>query len=388
MSDPPRHKRVMICAGEASGDLHASNLIRATLEIDPDISFYGLGGEMMKAAGCEIVIDSSEFGIIGLSEVLSGYNRIKAALDRFKRMVEETPPSLVVFIDYPEFNTRLAGHARKCGVPVLYYISPQVWAWRKGRAKKIARIVDHMAVVFPFEVEIYEKEGLKTTFVGHPLIDAVKVEKDAAEIRRELGVGKNKKLIGLLPGSRSKEIQALLPAMLESAEIMASRSPEFEFVIPLAHTVERRMVEDMLSLYTLNAKVVEGKTHEVMKGADLLFVASGTATLETAILGTPMVVVYRTSALTYHLVKLIASAKYIALPNIVAGREIVPELIQEEANPGRMVEEAFRILFGKGVAEEMRVALGHVRESLGGGGASKRVAELIIGFLGRQALPD
>ncbi len=337
----------------------------------------------MKAAGCEIVTDSSEFGIIGLSEVLSGYRKIKAALDRFKKMVEKKPPSLIVFIDYPEFNTRLAKHAKKCGVPVLYYISPQVWAWRKGRSKKIARSVDHMAVVFPFEVDIYEKEGLETTFVGHPLIDAVKVEKAAAEIKQEMGVGKDKKLIGLLPGSRSKEIQGLLPAMLESAEIMASRSPEFEFVIPLAHTVDRRLVEVMLPRYHVQVKVVEGMTHEVMKAADLVFVASGTATLETAILGTPMVVVYKTSALTYHLVKLIASAEHIALPNIVAGKEIVPELIQDEANAGRMVEEAFKILFGKGVADGMKRELAHVRESLGGGGASRRVADLVIGFLGR-----
>lgn len=368
---------MMIVAGEASGDLHGSNLVRAVRELSPDISFFGMGGELMKEAGADILLDSSEIAVVGISEVVSKLRKILEALNLLKKKIKAERPSLLVLIDFPDFNLKIAECAKKAGIPVLYYISPQVWAWRKGRVNKIAGIVDRMAVVFPFEVEIYKKAGLDARFVGHPLIDAVKIDDSATEIRKGIGADKGEKIIGLLPGSREKEIKSLLPAMLESAEIMASRSPEFRFVLPLAHTVKRDLIDEYLPLYNVKVTVVSGRTYEVLSICDMAFIASGTATLEAAVIGTPMVVVYKISALSYILGRLLVKLPYVSLPNIVAGREIIPELLQDDANPGRMVEEAFAILFGKGKSEEMKRALQEVREKLGGGGASKRAAQLV-----------
>lgn len=372
----------MIVAGEASGDLHGSNLIKAVHAIAPSLSFYGVGGNKMAEAGVEILVNSAELAVVGISEVIPNAWKILVSLSLLKKRLKEDHPSLLILIDFPDFNLMLARHAKKEGIPVLYYISPQVWAWRKGRVNKISRLVDRMAVVFPFEVELYEKVGLDVRFVGHPLLDAVMVGRSAAEIKKGLNIAADKKVVGLLPGSRSKEIKTLLPAMLESAEIMASRSPEFAFVLPLADTVDRGLVDEIILRYDVSVDIVGGMTYDVMKISDMAFIASGTATLEAAILGTPMVVVYKVSAASYHLVKFLASARFIALPNIVAEKEIIPELIQDEANPGRMVEEAFNILFGKGVAKRMRSDLNAVREKLGGAGASKRTAELVVDMAG------
>ncbi|MDT8317684.1 MAG: lipid-A-disaccharide synthase [bacterium] len=373
-------KNVMIVAGEASGDLHASNLIRAVHEISPDISFYGVCGKMMREAGAETLVESSSLSVVGIAEIIPSAGQILGTLRLLKRKLKEDRPSLLVLIDFPDFNLMLAAYAKKIGIPVLYYISPQVWAWRKGRAKKIARLVDRMAVAFPFETDLYKRHGLSADFVGHPLIDAVKVDRDKYVIRIELGIDEGKKVIGLMPGSRSKEINALLPPMLESAEIMASRSPEFEFILPLAHTVDRMLVDHYLSLYNVNVKVVEGMTYEVMHISDMAFIASGTATLEAAIIGTPMVVLYKASSLTYMIGRylVLTNISWFSLPNIVAEREVVHELLQDEVNAGRMVEEAFAILFGKGVSETMKKDLNEVRERLGGGGASKRAANLLV----------
>lgn len=377
-------KKVMIVAGEASGDLHGSNLIKAVNEIEADISFYGVGGKKIEEAGAEILIDSAQLAVVGISEVIPNAGKILGALALLKKRLSLDNPSLLILIDFPDFNLMLAKHAKKVGIPVLYYISPQVWAWRKGRVNKIARRVDRMAVVFPFEVPLYKKVGLDTRFVGHPLIDAVTVSTPAEDIKKGLGIEEDKKVISLLPGSRSKEIKLLLPAMLESAEIMASRSPEFTFVLPLAHTVRRELIDEILPLYSVDVKVVDGMTYDVMKISDMAFIASGTATLEAAILGTPMVVIYKVSTSTYYLVKFLASARFIALPNIVAEKDIIPELIQDDANPGRMVEEAFNILFGKGTSERMKADLGAVREKLGGAGASRRTAELVVEMVDGQ----
>jgi len=380
-------KKVMIVAGEASGDLHGSNLIRAVHNISPDISFYGIGGRFIREAGAEILVESGELAVVGVSEVIPNLGKIFAALNLLKSRIRKDRPSLLILIDFPDFNLMLAKFAKKMNLPVLYYISPQVWAWRKGRVKKISRLADRMAVVFPFEVPLYENRGLDVRFVGHPLIDAVHVDSPLEAIRSTLGIKSGKKVVGLLPGSRQKEIKSLLPVMLESAEIMASRSPEFQFILPVAPTIDRSLIESFVG--TCNAEVIitEGKTYDVMKACDVVFVASGTATLEAAIVGTPMIVLYKLSLLSYALARLLLKMKHISLPNIVAGRQIVPELIQDEANPLRMVEEAFRILFGKGIAENMKRDLNGVREKLGGPGASARTAGLVLEMLGEKREP-
>lgn len=374
----------MIVAGEASGDLHGSNLIKAVHEVSPDISFYGVCGKMMRETGAETLVESSTLSVVGIAEIIPNAGQILGALRLLKQRLRADRPSLLVLIDFPDFNLMLAAYAKKIGIPVFYYISPQVWAWRKGRAKKIARLVDRMAVAFPFETDLYERHGLSADFVGHPLIDAVKVNRTQDEIKGKLRIEEGKKVIGLMPGSRSKEIKALLPPMLESAEIMASRSPEFEFILPIAHTVDRALVDHYLSLYKVDVKVVEGMTYEVMHISDMAFIASGTATLEAAIIGTPMVVVYKASNLTYLIGRwlVLTNISWFSLPNIVAEREVVHELLQDDVNAGRMVDEAFAILFGKGVSESMKKGLNEVRERLGGEGASKRTARLLVEMVG------
>lgn len=379
-----KSNNIMIVAGEASGDLHGSNLIKAVVKQSPETFFYGVGGKNMAEAGMEILVESSELAVVGISEVIPNLGKIFGSLKLLKNRLNKDRPNLLVLIDFPDFNLMLAKYAKKIGIPIFYYISPQVWAWRKGRSKKIANLVDRMAVAFPFEVEIYKKDGLDARFVGHPLIDAVNVNRSDVEIKKELAVGDDKKIIALLPGSRTKEIKSLLPVMLESAEIMASRSPEFQFVLPLAHTVKRELVDEFLHMYNVDVAVVDGMTYEVMKVATLAFIASGTATLEAAILGMPMVVIYKLSPSSYFLGKLLVKLDFISLPNIVAEKEIVPELIQDDANPGKMVEAAFNILFGKGASDQMRDDLNMVRKKLGGSGASKRTAELVLEMINKQ----
>lgn len=374
-------KKVIIVTGEASGDLHGSNLIKAVHNISPDISFYGIGGPFIRETGAEILVESQTLAVVGISEVIPNIGKIFAALNLLKKRIKQDRPSLLVCIDLPDFNLMVAKFAKKMNLPVLYYISPQVWAWRKGRIKKIVRLVDKMAVVFPFEVPLYENAGLDVRFVGHPLIDAVSPDKTLPDIKNDLGIESEKKVIGLLPGSRLKEIKSLLPIMLESAEIMASRSPEFQFILPMAHTIDRSLIESFINSYNAEVTVVEGMTYEVMKGCDLIFVASGTATLEAAIIGTPMVVLYKLSPFSFALAKYLSNMEYISLPNIVANQKIVTELMQDEANPSRLVEEAFKLLFGDRFSEQMRQELNNVREKLGGAGASARTAELLVEML-------
>lgn len=374
-------KKVMIVTGEASGDLHGSNLIKAVHDISPDISFYGIGGPLIRETGAEILIESQELAVVGISEVIPSVGKIFAALNLLKKRIKQDRPSLLVCIDLPDFNLMVAKFAKKMNLPVLYYISPQVWAWRKGRIKKIARLVDKMAVVFPFEAPLYENAGLDVRFVGHPLIDAVNPDRSLPDIKKDLGIDDEKKVIGLLPGSRLKEVKSLLPIMLEAAEIMASRSPEFQFILPMAHTIDKSLIDGFVNSYNAQVTVVEDMTYEVMKGCDLLFAASGTATLEAAIIGTPMVVLYKLSPFSYGLAKYLSDMEYISLPNIVAGRKIVDELIQDDADPARLVEEAFKLLFGSGFSDQMRQDLKNVREKLGGAGASARTARLLVEML-------
>lgn len=376
----PSQNKVMIVAGEASGDLHGSNLIKAVHEKEPNIEFFGVGGPKIKETGSQILVDSADLAVVGISEVLYHADKILGALKLLKKKLIEERPSLLILIDFPDFNLMLAKHAKKAGIPILYYISPQVWAWRKKRVHKIAKLVNRMAVIFPFEVDFYKKAGLDARFVGHPLIDAVKVSTDRESIRKKFGIEEGERAIGLLPGSRGKEIKSLLPPMLESAEIMAARSPEFQFILPVAHTLDRSLIDEQLALYNVEVNVVEGATYDVMKACDAAFIASGTASLEAAIIGTPMVVVYSASPLTYLVAKLfvLKNIKFFSLPNIIAERKIISELLQEEVNAGRMVEEMFAILYGKGIYDQMVQDLDEVREKLGGEGASRRTAELVI----------
>jgi len=375
------NKRIMIIAGEASGDLHGSALVREALSRDPSLRFFGIGGPLLREAGADTLVDAREMAVVGLVEVAAHFPTIFRAFRRMADILKQDPPDLLILIDYPDFNLRLARVARRAGVRVLYYISPQVWAWRVGRVKKIARLVDRMAVVFPFEVPFYEREGVPVSFVGHPLVDSVRPTMMQDEARRAFGLEPGCRTVGLFPGSRVQEIRRHLPVILESARLLKQRFPDLQFILPLASSLERADVDPFLSSAAIPVAVVSGKGHDVIRACDAIISVSGTVTLEIALLGVPMVIIYRVSPLTYAIGKRLIRVEHIGICNIVAGKRVVREMIQHEAEPAPIADEIARILTDAGYAEEIRKGLALVRERLGGGGCSSRVAALALEML-------
>lgn len=374
-------KRVMIIAGEASGDLHGANLVRETLERDPSVVFFGIGGSRMRAAGVHTLVDAADMAVVGLVEVAAHFPTIYRAFSDMRKILRTDPPDLLILIDYPDFNLRLAGVAKKAGVRVLYYISPQVWAWRVGRVKKIARVVDHMAVVFPFEVPFYERENVPVTFVGHPLADAVHPVYPPDEARERIGVDPGRKVVGLFPGSRRQEIRNLFPLILQSAALLRRRFPDVQFVLPLASSLTRADIDPFLESVDFTVTVAEGMTYDVIQVCDAIITVSGTVTLEIALLGIPMVIIYRVSPLTYTIGKRLIKVDHIGICNIVAGERVVKELIQDEASPENIAEEIGGLLSDTAYAGKIRDKLGSVRDKLGKGGSSAKTADLVIGML-------
>ena len=370
-------KRIMIVAGEASGDLHGSNLVKAALRLDPELAFIGIGGPRMRQEGVNVLVDASAMAVVGLVEVISHAGVIHKAFTLLKRIIRTDPPDLLILIDYPDFNLMLAGVARKAGVKVLYYISPQVWAWRVGRVKKIARLVDRMAVVFPFEVPFYEKERVPVEFVGHPLVDTVRPILSVAEAHRAFGTDPARRTIGLFPGSRKEEVRVHLPLILESAAILKGRFPDLQFILLLASTLDRSGVETHLGACEVPVTVVAEKGYDVMQVCDAAISVSGTVTLELALMGVPMVIIYRVSPLTYLIGKRLVRVDNIGLCNIVAGERVVQELIQSDASPERISDEITRIITEPCCSETMKSKYMKMRDILGGGGCSEKVAEII-----------
>ncbi len=372
------NKRIMIVAGEASGDLHGSNLVKEALRIDPGLSFFGIGGRRMRDEGVAILVDSSEMAVVGLVEVISHSRVIYRAYSILKKIIRSDPPDLLILIDYPDFNLHLAKVAKRAGVKVLYYISPQVWAWRAGRVKKIARLVDRMAVVFPFEVPFYEKEGVPVSFVGHPLVDTVHPTMTRPEAQACFSLDPHKKTVGLFPGSRKGEIRNLLATIMDAAAFLRKHYPELQFILPLASSLSGADIAPFIGSNPLNIRVVEGKIYDVMQVCDAIISVSGTVTLEAALMGVPMVIIYRVSPLTYAVGKRLIKVDHIGICNIVAGERVVRELIQDDAEPGWIAAEIGRILSDEAYAREMRAKLAGVKAKLGAGGGSARVAKLLV----------
>lgn len=374
--DSKSFRRVIISAGEASGDLHGSNLVRAMKGIHPGLSFSGIGGNRLREAGVELIAHCSEMGVVGLTEVGSKLRHILGVLFQLKAMIRDGKPDLVVLIDYPDFNVPLAKAAARAGVPVFYYISPQVWAWRKSRVRTLKKIISKMAVILPFEPDVYGEYGMDVDFVGHPLLDIIDENIPAAP--RESGICR----IGLLPGSREGEIRTILPVMLEAAQILSrDAARRISFFLPLAETIDQKIVAGFLSKCPLEIEIVRDGIYSRIKGADAAMVASGTATLETALLGTPLVVLYRVSPLTYFAGKHLVKVNCISLVNIIAGRMIVPELIQDDMNPQRTAAEVSAIIDDPGRAARIRSGLKEVRSKLGEPGAAQRAARIACGLL-------
>ena len=378
-------KKILLVAGEASADLHASHVVRELKRIDPSVHLYGIGGDELRRAGMEILFDARDLSVVGIVEVVSRLPHIRKVFNTLKRQIEEAPPGLLILLDYPDFNLRLAAVAKKHRVPVLYYISPQIWAWRQGRVKKIARIVDQMAVVFPFEVPLYEKEGVPVQFVGHPLLDREIPAFDSAGSLEAFGMKPGWPVIGLLPGSRKSEIERLLPVMLAAAERIRKEYPLAQFIIPVAPGISREEIETWVAQKKVPVTVVENQLHRALQVCSLALVASGTATLETALMKKPMIILYKISFLTYLIGRLMIRVPCIGLANIVAGTQVVPELIQADASPQRIAGEALALLKSPERLAAMERDLGRIRERLGAPGASARVARIAYDMLNKTS---
>lgn len=371
----------MIVAGEASADLHGSNLVRAIKRLDPTIGFYGIGGKQMVEAGVKILIPASDMAVVGLTEVFFKLPKIAKANRTLKNLLKNSPPDLLVPIDYPGFNIHLAGHAKRYKVPVLYYISPQVWAWRTRRVKKIAKRVDRMAVILPFEERFYRERGVDVDYVGHPLLDSIPQHLDKDEMTRKMGLENAYPVLGLLPGSRNEEIGNHLPIMIKAVEILSSQYPRLRGLLPIAPTIPTELVESFLKQSSAEISISQSSIYHTLTACDLALVASGTATVETAILGVPMILVYRASTITFWVGKRVLKVPFIGLVNLVAGEQVIPELIQDDLTPDRLAHEALEILEGGQKRENMIEKLGMVKERLGRGGASERTAKIAIEML-------
>ncbi|RPJ11273.1 MAG: lipid-A-disaccharide synthase [Deltaproteobacteria bacterium] len=376
-----KSKKVLMVAGEASGDLQGAHLVEAIHRIDPGVQFFGVGGERLERAGMRLLYPSQSLSVMGIVEVLPKIRTILKALRTLRQCLGQERPDLVVLIDFPDFNLRVARYACRRKVPVVYYISPQVWAWRSGRVKQIARWVRKMIVLFPFEVPIYEKAGVDVEWVGHPLLDIVRPALSRDEAYRRFGLDPQRPAIGLLPGSRMGEIERLLPRILAAARLLRQALPALQFVLPLAPNLNRPMVSSFLEKSPVPVTLVEGFTYDVMNIAELLIAASGTATLEGAVLGKPMVIIYRVSGLSYWIGRALIRVPHIGMANLVAAKRIVPELIQDDVQPQRIAEECLRFLRNPDLLQQTKEAMAEVRNRLGEPGAADRAARIIYSFL-------
>lgn len=367
-------KKIFIVSGEESGDLHGAELMRELKKLIPGIVFGGMGGERMRGAGL-MGLDSRDVSVVGIVEVLSKLPGIYRTFNALKERLGAGDFDCVVLIDFPDFNLRFAKEAKKLGLPVIYYISPQVWAWRKGRIKKISRLVDKMLVVFPFEKEMYDKEGVACDYVGHPLADKAVCGLSKAEAREFLGIRPDDTVVSLLPGSRAGEVKRMLEPIIEAAAGLDKRlGKRVKYLIPAAGSLSDGVFEKTLKASRVDARILRGKMYEALRASDAAAVASGTATLETALIGTPMVILYRMSPLSYHIGKALIGLKHIGLPNIVAGERVVPELVQSEATPERIAEELYAIVTDDEKRRRILTGYGLIRERLGKGGAAEKSA--------------
>ncbi len=380
-------KKVMIVAGEASGDLHGANLVRALRTKCSDISFCGMGGVELESLGVEILCDAAKVSVVGITEVFSHLKDILAALSILKKRMVSDPPDLLVIIDLPDFNLILAKKAKKLGIPVFYYIAPQVWAWRSGRVRTIKKRIDKLGVILPFEENYFKQRGVDTEYVGHPLLDTVSTTLSRDDFFQKYNIDAGQKCIGLLPGSRKKEIMTLLPCFLDAAQLLQEKQRETDsllFLIPQASTISRQDLDDAgLAQYKarLNIKVIVDDRYNLMSVCDAVVAASGTVTLELAILKIPMVVVYKLTNITYFFARLLVRLDHFSLVNLIAGKTAVPELLQHDVTAENITKELLNITGTTKEREQTLADLQEVRARLGDKGASVKAASVVLGLL-------
>jgi len=370
--------KVMICSGEASGDLHGASVADALHSMKPDIELFGMGGSHMRDAGVDIVYDIADIGVMGFVEILWNLPKFFRLRSFLSRVMDERRPDVIVLIDYGGFHMALAAVAKKKNIPVVYYICPKAWVWGKWRAKAIAGWVEKVAAIFPFEAEIYREAGASVNFVGHPLVDIVKPSMDRDAAYRFFGADPGKPLLLLLPGSRYQEVASLLEVMLASARKVQETIPDCQFYMPVAPTIPLERVESVVKASGVPVTFTRNSTYNLMQIADCAIAASGTVTLEAALMGLPSVIIYRVQPFTYWLIRIVANVSHVGLPNIVIGRRVLPELIQDEVNSDNVSKAAIALMTDKAVRDQVRADLREVRIKLGEPGAVRRVAGIVL----------
>jgi lipid-A-disaccharide synthase len=381
LTDTPR---LLFCSGEASGDLYGAELVRHLRDRHPGFQVFGLGGDRLKAQGAELVAHAGELAVTGLLEVVRHLRRLRRAFRALLAEADRRHPDLAVLVDYPDFNLRLARQLHRRGVPIVYYVSPQVWAWRRGRIRTLREVVRRMLVIFPFEEELYRDAGVPVTFVGHPLVDLARPARDAREFLRGAGVDPDRPVIAVLPGSRRNEVEQILPRLAGALRILGAARPDLQYLVPVAPGLVARSFE--AHLRGLPARLVVGESAQVLGASSLALVASGTATVEAALMGTPMIVVYRLSRLTYALGRPFVRVPHFAMVNLIAGRRVVPELIQGDFTPDRVAREALSLLEDSARTARIKGDLAEVCRRLGSPGASARAAEAVGEILREKKL--
>ena len=380
--------KIMLSAGEASGDLHGANLAEALKAVDPQVELIGMGGEQMRKAGVRIVYDIKNLGVIGIGEIIKKIPFFYKLRTFLVNTMKEEKPDALVCIDYPGFNMKLIEKAKEAGIPVIYYILPTIWAWHKSRGNVIAEYTDLAVSLFPFEAEMYKEMGTNVVYGGHPLLDTVKPSMSKDEAYSFFGLQKEKKTVLFMPGSRVQEVQSLYGKMLAAGKLLQDKVEGLQFMVPKASTIDRHMLEEAAREASLEVHIGEERVYDMMNIADAAICASGTATLETALMGVPTLLVYRVNALTYWLSKILVHLDSIGLPNIISGHRIMPELWQDEVTPENIEAAVLPWLVDAAAAEEARHLMAGVRCQMGEAGAVRRTAEIISEFVKEKQLHE
>ena len=370
--------RLLLSCGEASGDLYAGALTRELRALAPGVTVSGLGGPQFAAAGGKLIADYRGLAVTGLTEAIAKIPRSLSTLRRLVDCARDERPDALIVIDFPDFNFPLARRIQRLGLPIVYYISPQLWAWRPGRMKTMRQIADRVLVIFPFEEAIYRDAGVPVEFVGHPLLDLAKPSRSRRDFLLERALPTEAPTVALLPGSRSNEVARILSNLAAAAELIRARVPAVQFLLARAPDLDDRLFDIVVGRRPAGVTIIEGETDAVLASADVAVVASGTATVQSALHDTPMVIVYRLSPITYHVGRRLVSLDTFGMVNLVAGEKIVPELIQRAFTPEAVAAEVVSMLTDHVRVAKIRKGLARVREKLGGPGASRRTAEAIL----------